>query len=411
MRSGWIRSWIAVPLLAATAPAATLYEKDGISLEGTVRMAGRNAATCQVLAESESPESYEATKANHGRPLHVWRLDYSAFNGSGKRLSQITAHFRIQSEWPPCTNWTGLGQYPGPVQWASSFETIQRTGGMQPAELATATAYVLAIDGQQPRFSRWQLDFRFGAVTVPSGPPPEPPAPVQPEPSPVPFPPEPDCEDADFLDSCWLKLANPPNCYLWRDLYTFDVLEWDGECPGGLAAGTGILVETIEYANGGTDSQDAEGLIRAGKQQDRWTYRLANDVIEEGPYVDGTRQGRWAIRWPDGATEEGPYVDGWREGHWTNHYASGAVAEGAYVRGEEHGVWRGRSSSGKTWETPYANGVRHGRYFERSANGFTQAGNYVRGEKDGPWVARWPSGITKTIVYKDGKSIGSYDSY
>ncbi len=405
-----VRTLIAA-LAVATVPAAaaTLYEERGVSLEGTVRLVGRNAATCQVLAENESPETYEATKANHGRPLHVWRLDYGALNASGKALSSLTAHFQIEAEWPPCTNWTGLGQYPGPVQWAGSFETIQRTSGMEVGGEARETLYVLAIDGQQPLIRNWQLDFQFGAVRAPSEPSSEPAA-FEPEPPPLPFPPEPDCEDADFLDSCWLKLANPPNCYLWRDLYTFEVLEWGGECSSGLATGTGILVERIEYANGETGSQEAEGLIRSGKQQERWTHRLTNDVIENGPYADGTRQGRWTIRWPDGATEEGPYVDGWREGHWTSHYASGAVAEGAYVRGEEHGVWRGRSSSGKTWETPYVNGVRHGRYYERSANGFTQEGNYVRGEKDGPWVARWPSGITKTIVYKDGKSIRSYEN-
>ena len=167
MMRSWIKIGIAVGLLTAGGlPAETLYEKDGIALEGSVRMAGRNAATCQVLAESESAEAYEQNKAHHGRPLHVWRVDYSAFNGSGKPLSQITAHFRIQSEWPPCTNWTGLAQYPGPVQWAGSFETLQRTGGLEPGGEAVATLYVLAIDGEQPRFANWQVDFRFGETAA-----------------------------------------------------------------------------------------------------------------------------------------------------------------------------------------------------------------------------------------------------
>lgn len=127
MRRIWIKTGMATGLLTASVlHAEILYERDGIALEGSVRMAGRNAATCQVLAENESPEAYEAAKAHHGRPLHVWRVDYSAFNGSGKPLSQITAHFRVQSEWPPCTNWTSLARYPGPVQWAGSFETLQR---------------------------------------------------------------------------------------------------------------------------------------------------------------------------------------------------------------------------------------------------------------------------------------------
>ncbi len=71
-------------LLAVGSAAATLWEKDGVSLDGSVRMAARADATCEVSPEEQSPEAYEAMKANHGQPLHVWRLDYSADNGSGR---------------------------------------------------------------------------------------------------------------------------------------------------------------------------------------------------------------------------------------------------------------------------------------------------------------------------------------
>ena len=53
---------------AAPSAAATLFEREGVSLEGTVRLVGRNAASCQVLEENETPETYEATKAYHGQP-------------------------------------------------------------------------------------------------------------------------------------------------------------------------------------------------------------------------------------------------------------------------------------------------------------------------------------------------------
>ena len=45
-----MRPVIAILLLALAAPAATPYEREGVSLEGTVRLVGRDAATCQVLA-------------------------------------------------------------------------------------------------------------------------------------------------------------------------------------------------------------------------------------------------------------------------------------------------------------------------------------------------------------------------
>ena len=74
MMRSWIRAGIATGLLTASGlPAETLHEKDGIALEGSVRMAGRSAAISQVLAESESAEAYEQNKAHHGRPLRLWR--------------------------------------------------------------------------------------------------------------------------------------------------------------------------------------------------------------------------------------------------------------------------------------------------------------------------------------------------
>ena len=195
----------ALAVAAAPVAAATLYEEQGVSLEGSVRMVARAAATCQVLADSETPEAYEATKANHGRPLHVWRVDYGVFNGSGQSLGDLTAHFGIEAEWPPCTNWTGLGQYPGPVQWAGSFETLQRTGGLEAGGEARETLYVLAIDGQQPRFSRWQLDCRFGETATPSEP--EPAVPPAPEPPPDPPLLSPLCEETREDGVCWIELT------------------------------------------------------------------------------------------------------------------------------------------------------------------------------------------------------------
>ena len=43
---------------------------------------------------------------------------------------------------------------------------------------------MLAIDGEQPRFRNWQLDFRFGETAVPSEPATA--EPKAPEPPPVP---------------------------------------------------------------------------------------------------------------------------------------------------------------------------------------------------------------------------------
>ena len=305
MTKSRIKTWIAAGLLTASATyGEILYQKDGISLEGSVRMVHRNAAICQVLEENESAESYERTKSNHGQPLHVWRLDYSVLNGSGQALSDVTAHFQIEAQWPPCTNWTGLGQYPRPVQWAGSFETIQRTGGLQPGGEAAATTYVLAFDSMQPRFGRRQVTYRFGeAAAAAEAPAAEAPAPVR-VPSPL-------CDGMPEGALCWKELRSRPGCYVWDDHYYRDqAVAWSGECRDGVATGTG----TMKWSG-------ADG------SPETW-------VEDSGLLVDGKRQGRWVVRWSDGHVEQGPYVDGVRHGDWYLRAADDRERITRFVHGE-----------------------------------------------------------------------------
>ena len=286
MTTSRINTWIAAGLLAASASLGeTLYEMDGITLEGSVRMVHRNAATCQVLAENESLEAYEQMKANHGRPLHVWRVDYSALNGSGKSLSDLTAHFQIEAEWPPCTSWTGLGQYPEPVQWAGSFETIQRPSGMQPGEEAIATAYVLAFHDLEPRFGRRQVTYRFGPAGRQS-------TEAQPVLSAAPAAtgqavvPEPACAGRAEGAAYWMELADRPGCYVWNpNLRLDEIVTWNAGCSGGLAQGVG----TLTLASG-DDLQVATGLLQDGKPEGRWVIRSQDGDTTSETFVNGQLQ-------------------------------------------------------------------------------------------------------------------------
>ena len=149
--------------------AETLVEQEGIELSGRVRRVARGVGTCNVQEESHSEEVYERMKGNQGQPLDVWRLDYSAYNGSGKALSFLSAHFKIGSEWPPCTNWSGpTGRYGELVQqWTGSFEVLQQPYGMEAGEEVSDTLYLLVFHAHRPRFESWDVNYRFGKRMAP----------------------------------------------------------------------------------------------------------------------------------------------------------------------------------------------------------------------------------------------------
>ena len=342
-----IRRALCAALLAVAlqAPAATLYEQDGVSLDGSVRLAGRAAATCVA-----APDADEATQANAGQPLHVWRLDYGVYNGSGRGLSQVTAHVRIESEWPPCSSWDGPeARFPGPLEWAGSYKVLQRSGGLAAAGEARETAYVLAFHDRQPRFDRWQLDFRFGEASgerevpelssVPAA------ATVKPDPKPPVLPlPEPSCEGKPAGSKCWLELANQAGCYSWTDHFMSHLRHaWDGECDGGLPNGPGTLRITWTWGGGGTGWAEVTGEMRGGREHGLWEYRNSEGGSGRGPYVHGKRHGDWVERDKEVKTRyvtllasvaEGRYVDGERHGLWTYRFSNGEVKTHRYVRGK-----------------------------------------------------------------------------
>ena len=164
---------LALSLAAAGgATAQTLFEQDGIRFEGTARIVKHEAGVCHVLEEHHSPETYERIRTNHGQPLHVWQLDFTARNDSGRPLDHLTVHFNIAAERPPCTTWSGLeGSYAKTEQWASSVEGLQQPYGMAPGAVVGDTVFVLAFHDQQPAFENWQVDYRFAAGPAAAQPP------------------------------------------------------------------------------------------------------------------------------------------------------------------------------------------------------------------------------------------------
>ena len=215
-----------------------------------------------------------------------------------------------------CTNWTSLGQYPGPVQWAGSFETLQRPGGMGPGEEVAATLYVLAIDGQQPHFSNWQVTYEFGSVTALSEPAPEPAVAMVPAALVPPPVPEPLCDFGNLQgwERCWYEMASPARCYAWLGQGDWNGYpEWTGECVDGLARGTGSLI-VVEDGK----KTESTGSFRDGKKRGPWVDVRSDGWHEEGPYVDGERHGRWMDHGVDKERHSDPLIREYENGKQTD---------------------------------------------------------------------------------------------
>ena len=139
-------------------------------------------------SRENTPPRNTKIKANHGQPLHVWRLDISAHNQTGKALDFLRADFTIDSPWPPCTNWSGEGPgggpagdfvdaegHPRPVQWAGTLKVLSRVGGMGVGEVERDTVFLVVFHQDRPVIKRWSVDFSFArqgsqAQQPPAGP-------------------------------------------------------------------------------------------------------------------------------------------------------------------------------------------------------------------------------------------------
>ena len=335
-----------VLLLATHAHARRLLETDGIELRGSVQVVAYSAATCHIREINHSAEEYERLKVNEGKPLDLWRLEFSVYNGSGKALDHLIARYDYESPWPPCTNWTGpVDEYPEIVRFTSAGGNIQRSGlpyAVAPGETLTEEILVIAFHGDEPRFSEWSVDFNFArGVQAPAAAPPaatpadppaatpaEPPAaqPTQAQAAPPPPAQTPGlpsgvsagetCAGKAEGTACWKELADQSGCYVWDDyLVTDQTVSWSADCAGGLAQGEGAL--TWRDADGKTTT--STGQLQDGKRHGHWVERDADGDVGEGPYVDGKQHGQWVFRNSEGVIRlETTYVNG--ENVDTKHY-------------------------------------------------------------------------------------------
>ena len=329
----------AAPLLALTlvtldppsASAQRLLETEGIELRGSARVVEYGAGTCNVSEERETAAFYEQQRAHHGRPVDLWQLDFSVYNGSGRALDHLIANYRVAAENPPCTNWSWpeAGRYPGPIEWGDLAGFIQRSGGgspTPPGETLTDTKYIFVFHEHQPRFDSWSVDYNFADATpgeaTPGTDAPRAPASATPPPAadarpgapprtlPASLTPAETCSGKEVGAACWMELANQSGCYVWNPtLRAAETATWSGACSDGLAQGPGT--DSHGYDDG---EETGEGSYASGMRNGNWVIILGSngDAALEGSYIDGNRDGWWALRGREGGEVRavGSLVDG-----------------------------------------------------------------------------------------------------
>ena len=390
---------LALLIVATPGQARRLLETDGIELHGTARVLEYGAGTCHVLEASHTAEEYERIKENEGKPLDVWQLDFSVYNGSGKALDHLIALYGIESPWPPCTNWSD--SYSKPLKWTDTNGHIQRSGkpfSVAPGETLTEEILIIVFHGDEPRFADWRVNFTFaeGTHATEAAQPPQPqatppaeqPTPAQaaaPQPAPAPglssgISAGETCAGKPEGSACWQELDNQPGGYLWNSsLGVNSSATWSGACAGGLAEGTGEL--TWVWGSDREESVTSTGQLQQGKQHGQWVKHRANGDVEEGPYVDG----KWTVRDNDGkVVVDGSYTHGKEHGHWLidRHFGTSSVYyKGSYVHGEKHGHWveKGPFTDYAEEEGTYLNGKKHGKWVVRKADGTVVVEHYEDG--------------------------------
>ena len=88
-----------------------------------------------------------------------------SWDGFRRRLWYLRAVFDIESESPPCTNWTGEGpdggptgseQYSDSVLWGDQSRTLSAPAGMLRGESRQGVVYLAVFHTDQPSFERWR---------------------------------------------------------------------------------------------------------------------------------------------------------------------------------------------------------------------------------------------------------------
>ena len=359
MRDRIMRQCFLVLLFFVAAPgvAQSLAEDQCVELHGRITVAAYGYSECIVMETHHSESHYEEIKENHGERLHIYRVDLSVYNGSGRAVEYVLANAILDAadELACTTHEEGADFVPiMPVVFPISLQEygVGKPAALLPGETATETEYVRVwIDDPAPRFANRRFSFGFAdssgdllasASRAPGGsggPAPQASPPAAPRTSgaqglPSGVTNSNTCQQGTIRqqeNGCWMEIRNQPTCYVWLDESDRWLSSWSSTpaptWSGGCAAGFGEGEGTLRFED---DNQirdfwlSSTGLLAGGKRVGDWAKEDSFDRTTSGQYVDGRRHGHFVTRIFDStglsAVFEGPYVDGEQHGVWVNTY-------------------------------------------------------------------------------------------
>ena len=432
MRRASMTGWMVLAAVAGSAaPAETFHSQDGVWFEGTIRMVASGAAVCNVLEGRYREPVYERLKANHGQPLDLWRVDIAVRNESGRWIDSLRAESWVRSEYPPCTDWTGLQAPPDPsirVEWGDSLQLQQMPYGMSPGQEERSAVYLLAFHQHRPRFGEWDVRYDFAkeagtdtglgvggapfvVETVPGD------AKVELLSTREPYRPRMQLATGPYhveisapgyetrrmwvehagasphrieLEHMQRAIAEPPRAEVSPEGWEQRSRPDGKPICAGQPRGTACWMELRNWPgcfvwNAGlvpgvtaTWSGECSADLAGGRGTLTWTWG-SNEGEETGLLRAGQRTGAWVLRNPDGTVSEGSYEDGRRSGAWVIRYADGWVDNGSYEDGKRSGQWVSRIPDGTVYEGSYVDGNRNGQWVRRRADGSTETETWVDG--------------------------------
>ena len=148
--------------LAAPAGAQTLHNEDGIRVRATIRVLAYGAGRCEVSEPNHTEEMYERLRGNIGQPIDVWEVEVTAYNGSGRELSELGGVMNIEAEPPPCDSWSREADVSGFVHQGGALMLLTSSGSVGPGEAVTETRRLAVFHtDDDPVVASWDIQYVF----------------------------------------------------------------------------------------------------------------------------------------------------------------------------------------------------------------------------------------------------------